>query len=44
MRVFKYHQYRPAAREGFKLMEQCLEHLPTFALGAQIEISGGTWQ
>jgi hypothetical protein len=44
MRVFKYHRYRSAAREGFKLMEQCLEQLPTFTLGAQIEISGGTWQ
>jgi hypothetical protein len=39
--VFKYHQYRPAAREGFKLIKQCLEQLPTFALGAQIKISGG---
>jgi hypothetical protein len=44
MRVFKYHQDRPGAREGFKLMEECLEQLLTFALGAQIEISGGTWQ
>jgi len=44
MRVFKYHQYGPAPREGFELMDQCFEQLLTLALRAQIEISDGIRQ
>ncbi len=39
MCIFKYHQYRPAAREGFKLMEQCLQQLLTFALGLKLRLA-----
>ena len=44
MRVLKYHQHRPAARERFELMQQRLEQFLALALRAQIEIRSGIWQ
>ena len=38
MRVFEYHQNRPAARQGFELMQQRLEQHLALALRAEVEV------
>ena len=44
MRVLEDHQNRPAPRQSFELMQQCLEQHLALALRAEVELGGGIRQ